>query len=88
MQYYDFYDSPHGQMLLVANDDEAAASARWSRCLAGMVRQVFELAVTALPRKGEGRHLGHARARNLLESALRKQFPSLVDVPKHQGDPG
>lgn len=71
-----------------ANDDEAAASARWSRCLAGMVRQVFELAVTALPRKGEGRHLGHARARNLLESALRKQFPSLVDVPKHQGDPG
>lgn len=69
------------------NDDESAASARWHRCLAREARKVFEQAVIALPRKSEGRHLGHARARNLLESALRKQFPSLGDRPSQKENP-
>lgn len=59
------------------NEQDEAAAARWVRVLARLAREHFERAARALPRKEEGRYFGEARARNLLESTLKKHFPSL-----------
>lgn len=61
-------------------DDDAAR--RWEHVLSGLVRDVFTEAARSLPRKEEGRFFGEARARNLLDSALRKHFHSLRKQPE------
>lgn len=60
-----------------AQETDEHALARWELVLSGLVRTVFSEASKGLPRKSEGRFLGEARARNLLENALKKHFPSL-----------
>lgn len=67
-----------------AQETDEQASARWERVLSDLVRAVFNEASKGLPRKNEGRFLGEARARNLLESALKKHFPSLRRKPEEK----
>ena len=59
------------QSLDMSDDD---ASHAWSRTLARIARETLEAAAEAAPRAGERRVMAHARASNMLESALHKQL--------------
>ena len=65
-------------------DDEAAALS-WSQALASLARDTLDAASEAAPRADERRIIAHARARNLLEGAMRKHLPDLA--PPSQGAP-
>ena len=57
-------------------DDEAAALS-WAQALAGLARDTLDAASEAAPRGDERRILASARARNMLEGAMRKQLPDM-----------
>ena len=56
-------------------DDDASHS--WSRTLANLARRTLEAAAEAAPRADDRRIIAQARARNLLEGALRQHLPNL-----------
>lgn len=60
-----------------AGEDDYAAQTRWEQVLARLIREQFERAARSLPRKGEGRYLAEARARNRLEGGLYRSYLSL-----------
>ena len=64
------------------DDDEAAG--RWDLTLAGLARKVLEAACEAAPRTDDRRIMAHARAGNLLESALHKHLTSLMPPREEQ----
>ena len=57
------------------SDDDAGHA--WSQTLASLARETLEAACEAAPRADDRRIMAHARASNLLESALRRHLPSL-----------
>ena len=65
-------------------DDESAALS-WARALADLARGTLDAASEAAPRADERRIMASARARNLLEGAIRKRFPDIF--PPSQGAP-
>ena len=60
--------------------DEAPARRSWAGVLADLARGVLAAAVERAPRSDLSRIMAHARARNLLEGSLHKQFPDLARV--------
>jgi CRISPR system Cascade subunit CasA len=61
-----------------------AAALAWLKLLADYARQGLAEAQEAAPRSDERRVIAHARARNLLEGALIKNFPQLAPQQKGQ----
>ena len=65
------------------NDDDASHA--WSQTLASLARETLEAASEAAPRAVDRRIMAHARARNLLESTLRRHLPSLHRAEETMG---
>jgi len=60
------------------DQDEDAATLLWLRFLADLARTALTEAAKAAPQSGQRRIIALARARNMLEAALVKQFPQLA----------
>lgn len=73
---------------LQADDDGARLA--WARTLAALARGALRAAVDATPRGETSRVIAHARARNLLEGALRKLLPAgaLGPEPREEAQDG
>ena len=66
--------------------DDTQAEREWVRLLAREARRMLAAAAEAIPRSEERRIIAIARARNLLESSLRKHFPALRDPQPEEVD--
>ena len=66
--------------------DDTQAEREWVRLLASEARRMLDAAAEASPRSEERRIIAIARARNLLESSLRKHFPALRDPQPEEVD--
>ena len=66
--------------------DDAKAEREWVRLLAQEAGRTLDAAAEASPHNGERRIIAIARARNLLEGSLRKNFPALRDSQPDEVD--